>query len=286
MKKFLFTVFIINALIAYSQQDINPDSISTSLDEVVVTADTQVETAQKVILRPTKLEKEHSTNGYALLENMNLPDFNVNVSAKSVSTASGRDVRLLINGVEVDPDELATLAASDIVRIDCQRNPGGRYVGSGAVMNFITVQYDYGGNVYLSADEGFARQYGNYIGMVNYKKNALTMSLTANAKWDRISQLNSADNVYMLDDGILNQSVTPVEGKTRTNSQYVNLKLAHATANHSFDLSLALTRSATPCNFSLENVSYTGLYEFSTETNRRSCERGLSPVLKMHYNLF
>lgn len=286
MKKFLFIVFIITALMAYAQQDINPDSISTSLDEVVVTADTQIETAQKFILRPTKLEKKHSTNGYELLENMNLPDFNVNASAKSVSTLAGRDVRILVNGVEVDSDELATLAASEIVRIDCQRNPGGRYVGSGAVMNFITAQYDYGGNVYLSAEEGFARQYGNYIGMLNYKKNALTLSLTANGKWDRSSQLNNADNVIVLNDGALNQSVAPVEGKTRTNSQYVNFKLAHAKENHSFDVSLALTRSATPGNFSLDNVYYTGLYDFSSETDRQSCERSLSPVLKMHYNLF
>ncbi len=183
---------------AYAQQEVTTDSISNTLDEVVVTADAQIETAKKVILRPTKLEKKHSTNGYTLLENMNLPDFNVNASAKTISTVADRDVRILVNGVEVDPDELATLAASEIVQIDYQRNPGGRYVGSGAVMNFITVQYDYGGNVYLSADEGLARQYGNYIGMVNYKKNALTLTLTANGKWDNFSQLNSADNVFCL----------------------------------------------------------------------------------------
>lgn len=171
----------------FAQQEVSTDFISSTLKEVVVTADAQIETSGKVLLRPTKLEKKHSTNGYTLLENMNLPDFNVNASEKSITTVSGRDVRILVNGVEIDPDELATLAASEIVQIDYQRNPGGRYVGSGAVMNFITVQYDYGGNVYLSADEGLARQYGNYIGMVNYKKNALTLTLTANGRWEHSS---------------------------------------------------------------------------------------------------
>lgn len=271
---------------AYAQQEVSTDSISNTLDEVVVTADAQIETAKKVILRPTKLEKKHSTNGYSLLENMNLPDFNVDASAKSISTATGRDVRILVNGIEVDPDELATLAAAEITQIDYQRNPGGRYVGSGAVMNFITVQYDYGGNVYLSADEGIARQYGNYIGMVNYKKNALTLTLTANGKWDNFSQLNSADNVFMLNDGVLNQSITPIEGNSRTNSQYVNFKLAQASQNHSFDLSLALTRSATPKNHLQDNITYNGLYDFTSTATRNSSERGLSPVMKMHYNLY
>ncbi len=273
-------------VMAFAQQEVTADSIPATLEDVVVTADAQIETPKKVMLRPTGLEKKHSTNGYALLENMNLPDFIVNASAKSISTADGRDVRILVNGVEADPDELATLAASEIIRIDYQRNPGGRYVGSGAVMNFITVRYDYGGNVYLSADEGLARRYGNYIGMVNYKKNALTLTMTANGKWDNFSQLNSADNVFELNDGVLNQSITPVGSKTHTNSQYVNFKLAHAADNHSFDVSLALTRSASPKNILRDNIVYAGLYDFTSEATRQSRERGLQPILKMHYNLF
>ncbi len=286
MKKSLFTISLLLPLLAHAQHDVPTDSISSTLDEVVVTADAQIETAKKVILHPTKLEKENSTNGYTLLENMNLSDFNVNASVHSISTIAGRDVIILINGVEVAPDELATLAASEIVQIDYQRNPGGRYVGSGAVMNFITVQYDYGGNIYLSADEGLYRQYGDYIGMVNYKKNALTLTFTANGKWDTSSQLLSADSRFMLNDGMLCQSITPVEGKTRTDSQYANLKLAHATQNHSFDVSLALTRSATPMHLMQDDIVYTGLYDFTSTATRCSNEHGVSPGLKMHYNLF
>lgn len=203
MKKSLITLALLLPIVAYAQQEIPTDSISNTLDEVVVTADTQIETSRKVILRPTKLEKKHSTNGYTLLENMNLPDFNVNASAQIISTITGRDVRILINGMEVQPDELATLAASEIVQIDYQRNPGGKYVGCGAVINFITVQYDFGGNVYFAADQGLARLYGDYTGMVNYKKNAVTLTFTANGKWDNISQRNSAENIFSLNDGVL-----------------------------------------------------------------------------------
>jgi len=287
MKKYLIAITIALPLTfaAYAQQDAPTDTVTTALDEVVVTADPRIETAGKVILRPTKLEKKHSTNGYTLLANMNLPDFNVNAAEQSISTLTGRDVRILINGVEVQPDELATLAASEIEQIDYQRNPGGRYAGSGAVINFVTVQYDYGGNVYLSADEGLARQYGEYAGMVNYKRNAVTLTLTASGKWNNFSQLNSAENIFVLNDGVLNQSIFPVEGYTHTNSQFVNLKFAHAAGNHSFDIAFALTRSATPQNFLTDNIVYSGLYNFNSTATRCSKEVGLSPVMKMHYNL-
>ena len=96
--------------------------------------------------------------------------------------------------MEVSPDELGTLTASEITQIDYQRNPGGRWAGCGAVINFITEQYDYGGNVYLSADEGLARQYGDYTGMANYKRNAVTLTFTVNGKWENSSVLNSAEN--------------------------------------------------------------------------------------------
>lgn len=287
MKKFIIFILLLSALHTSAQTyDAKPDSLSTTLDEIVVTADSQIETPKKVILRPTKLEKKHSTNGYSLLENMNLPDFNVNTSAHSVFTSSGRSVTLLINGVEIQPDELATLAASEIVQIDYQRNPGGKYVGSGAVINFLTVEYDYGGNVYISADEGLARQYGEYIGMANYKRKAVTLTFTGSGKWGNESRLDSSSNTYKLNDGVLDQSVTPVENRTRTNSQYLNFKFAHATENHSFDIALSLTRSATPKKLVADNVDYSGFYDFKSTAVRTSKETGLSPALKLHYNLY
>ena len=140
MKKFLFTFAMFLPFATYAQQKLKTDSISTTLDEVVVTADSQIETGKKVILYPTKLDKKHSTNGYSLLANLNLPDLNVNPSEQTISTITGKDVKILVNGIEVSPEELGTLAASEIVRIDYQRNPGGRWVGSGAAINFITAQ--------------------------------------------------------------------------------------------------------------------------------------------------
>ena len=286
MKKLFVALLLLSHLLVHAQEEVSTGSNATELDEVVVTADTQIETAKKVILRPTQLEKKHSTNCYALLENMNLPDLNVCASALTISTTTGRDVVILVNGVETQPDELATLAASEIVQIEYKRNPGGRDVGSGAVVNFITGQYDFGGNVYLSAEQGLARLYGDYVGMVNYKKRDVTFTLTTNGKWENTSQLKSAENKIFLNDGVLNQSVVPIENDTRANSQYVNFKFAHATENHTFDIALALTRSAIPRTYMVDKVTYEGLYNFNSTARRSGKEHALSPSLKLHYNVY
>lgn len=286
MKFVSFLAFSLVAFSAYAQTEQSDTIQSQQLQEVVVTADSQIETGKKTILYPTKLDKKHSTNGYQLLANMNLPDFNVNPSEQTITTITGKDVKILVNGIEVSADELGTLAASEITQIDYQRNPGGRWVGSGAVINFITVQYDYGGNLYLSADEGLARQYGDYTGMVNYKRKAVTLTFTANTKWDNNSVLNSADNIVMLNDGPLYQNITPITSKTRSNSQYFKFKFTHAADNHTLDLSALFKRNASPRNLIKDKMTYSGLYDFTSDVGRSSHDRGVLPALGLKYNLF
>lgn len=286
MKKLIIILSTAVSFMAHPQDIASPDSISNTLDEVVATADPRIETAKKVILTPTKMEKRHSTNVYTLLANMNLPDFNVNLSSQAISTITGRDVKTLVNGVEAQPDELATLAASEIVQITYQRNPGGRWAGCGAVINFITARYDYGGNLYLSADEGVARQYGEYTAMVNHKKKAVTLTLTANGKWDNSSQLNSAVNMATLTDGILYQSVNPIRAKTRQNSQYLKFKFNHTAHNHTLDISALLKRNATPENFMADEMAYSGLYDFTSQVTKSSRDHGILPAIGVKYNLF
>lgn len=285
MKYLLFSAILLLPMTVAAKETAPTDSAATDLREVVVNADSRVETSKKVVLHPTEMERKHSTNGYALLSNMNLPDFIIDTGSKSISTTDGRPVRILINGVDAAMDELSTLAASEIERIDYRRNPGGKYVGCGAVINFITERYDYGGNVYISADEGLARQYGDYISMASYKKNAVTLSLTGSAKWDHASELTSAQNHFSLTDGSLSQKVNPISGKKHSGSEFVNFKFAEAQANHSFDAALSLTASSIPMHIIADDIVYDGLYDFTSRAHRSSREKGLSPALKMHYNL-
>ncbi len=55
MKKLLLPLLLALPFMVFAQQEVTTDSISTSLDEVVVTAEAQIETAKQLILRPTKL---------------------------------------------------------------------------------------------------------------------------------------------------------------------------------------------------------------------------------------
>ena len=138
------------------------DSIRTeSLPEIVVNADGQIETAEKAVLLPTMIEKKHSANGFDLLSVMQTVELEVSPRTRSITTHSGREVVLCINGVEVLPEDVATLRSNNIRSIEYIRTPSGKYAGKAGLINFVTVKLEYGGNVYLSAAEGFAYKGGN-----------------------------------------------------------------------------------------------------------------------------
>ena len=100
MKK--LTLLLIVCLMAATIQAQNEnDSIrAEALPEIVVNADGQIEMADKTVLLPTALEKKHSTNGFDLLSVMQTTELEVSPHTRSITTHSGGEVVVCINGME------------------------------------------------------------------------------------------------------------------------------------------------------------------------------------------
>jgi len=256
------------------------------LDEVVVMSSPQIETASKAIWYPSKQEQRYSTNGYQLVDNMNIPDIVSSNHNQSINVLSGQSVQCLINGIEAQSDEVATLAAKDIIRIEFQRTPGGKYVGKGGVMNFITRQYDYGGNIYLSADDGFAYQYGDYLAFANYKRDALTLSVTGSFKWNKEHRLSSSDNIFNLNSGAMRQTILPLDATNKFHNAYGRFKISHTRNNHSFNASVEISANNTPSDSTSSLTSYSGILEQQSISSRHSSMNALSPKLDIDYTVY
>lgn len=121
------------------------------LDEVVVKGNTRIEKAEKSILIPTALEKKHSINGFDLLSVMQIPELDVSSDSQSVSTVTGGEVVVCIDGMEVLQEEMKTLLSKNIQKIEYIRSPSGKYAGKAGLINIITKPKSFGGNVYVSA---------------------------------------------------------------------------------------------------------------------------------------
>ena len=174
------------------------DSTKTEkLPEVVVTADGQIEMSNKALLIPTQLEKKHSTNGFNLLYLMQTPDLEVSARTRSITTHSGGEVVLCINGMEALPEDVASLSAKNIRTIEYIRTPSGKYAGKAGLVNFVTVKMNYGGNVYFSANEGFAYKSGEYLAFADFNKKRYTLSLTVTGDWHRDHSYTEGNDMFV-----------------------------------------------------------------------------------------
>lgn len=287
MKK--LTLLLIVCLMAATIQAQNEnDSIrAEALPEIVVNADGQIEMADKTVLLPTALEKKHSTNGFDLLSVMQTTELEVSPHTRSITTHSGGEVVVCINGMEAQPEDVATLRVKNIRSIEYIRTPSGKYAGKAGLVNFITYKLEYGGNVYLSATEGLFYKMGDYLAFTDFTKKKFTLSLTASGDWAHDHSFSEGNEAFFFADGSTLARVFTSESSLRkTNNQAMRLKLTSTGNRHRLNAYISLTRQATPCEESIMNALYDGRYNGTTQRHISSNSQGIVPTFYANYTLY
>jgi len=130
--------------------EIRLKSSSALLDEVVVKGEKVIQKIDRQLVMPTETQKKASTNGVSLLQHLQFSGLTVNPMTKSIATNDGEAVQLRINGVQATHEEVVALRPEDVVRVEYHEQPGLRYGGAAAVIDYIVKRKESGGNV--SAD--------------------------------------------------------------------------------------------------------------------------------------
>ena len=157
---------------------------SEVLDEVVVEGEKVIQKIDRQLVMPTSAQKRAATNGVSLLQYLQLPNISVNSVEKTIATNYGESVQLRINGVEVTQAEVIAIRPEDIIRVEYYDQPGLRYGGAAAVIDYIVRRIESGGNVSADLTNSVSPLgFGNYqmSGKYHYGKS----SFTALAQWIR-----------------------------------------------------------------------------------------------------
>ncbi|MDE6354773.1 MAG: TonB-dependent receptor [Prevotella sp.] len=121
------------------------------LNEVVVTAATTISKNDRKVIRPPKETINASSNGIDLLRKLQLARISINPLTEEIAIVGGGSVVMCINGVESTSSQISAIRPQDIIRIEYHDNPGVRYTGAAAVIDYITLRHDTGGSVSLDA---------------------------------------------------------------------------------------------------------------------------------------
>ena len=154
------------------------------LDEVVVEGEKVIRKIDRQLVMPTEAQKKASTNGVSLLQHLQLPNLSVHPLTKAISTNYGESVQLRINGVEATQAEVVAIRPADVIRVEVHEQPGLRYGGAAAVVDYIVRRRDSGGNVSADLTNGVSPfGFGNY--QVSGKYHRGKSSFTALVDWSR-----------------------------------------------------------------------------------------------------
>lgn len=146
--------------------------------EVTVEAQSVIQKVDKQVLLPNREQRKASHDGMSLLQNLQIPRIVVNPADNTVKTLANQDVQLRINGIEASNSEVMAINPKDVIRIEYHDQPGVRYNGAAAVINYIVRHRDTGGNLMLNASNGVTMPgWGEYhlSGKVNFGKSSFSL---------------------------------------------------------------------------------------------------------------
>ena len=204
---------------------------SEVLDEVVIKGEKVIQKIDRQLVMPTQTQKKAATNGISLLQHLQLPNLSVNVIEKTIATNYGESVQLRINGVEVTQAEVIAIRPEEVIRVEVHEQPGLRYGGTAAVIDYIVRQRESGGNVSADLTNGvLPLGFGNYqmSGKYHYGKS----SFTALAQWSRRDlewNRENEETFYYPDKVITNRET--VAAPNRIKYDYLNTSLNYNYTN-------------------------------------------------------
>ena len=263
---------------------IEMNEASTELSEVVVEGDAVIQKVDRQILLPNKEQLGASSDGMSLLQNLQIPRIVVNPVENSVKTLANQEVQLRINGIEASNSEVMAINPKDVIRIEYHDQPGVRYNGAAAVINYIVKHRDTGGNLMLNASNGVTMSgWGEYhlSGKVNFGKSSFSL-LTHYSPRDIYWTRTNAETYNFSTGTIENREVGE---PTRFKGNPVNLGLSYNWTNGEKNmLQIALRDNMLfmpQSETNRDSYLYQGTDSFAIHDHESS--KSISPSLDIYY---
>ena len=166
--------------------DVKMELLPVALNGVTVKTEYAMIEPDKLVFIPGKREKNTSHGGADLLLAMGLPTVRVNPVDKSITTNLGDEVSVYIDYMPADRNRLAGMRTQDVRKVEVYENPQDpRFGGARYVVNFIMVQYEYGGYTKFDVWQSLPEPTGDYSvnSKMSYKK--MTYDISAGSHYEK-----------------------------------------------------------------------------------------------------
>ncbi|MWB93175.1 TonB-dependent receptor [Flavobacterium sp. GA093] len=162
----LWILLFLFSLIGYSQNETAKDSVSTQLNEVVISQNKKAFSYQN---GNVKLDVANSI--YNVIPNTldvlsKMPSVQISADKESISIIGKGNPLIYIDNQKVGMNDLNALAVADIKTIEIIQNPSAKYEAEGRAVILITRKFSKKDGFQTSVSEvaSFKKEYNNYLG--------------------------------------------------------------------------------------------------------------------------
>ena len=263
---------------------IEMNEASQELGEVVVESKAVIQKVDRQILLPNKEQMAASSDGVSLLQYLQIPRIVINPVENTIKTLSDEAVQLRINGIEATSEEVMAINPKDVIRIEYHDQPGVRYNGAAAVIDYIVKHRDTGGSLMLNASNGVTMPgWGEYhlSGKVHFGKSSF--SLIGHYSPRDIYWTRTNEETYNFSTGTLENR--EIGEPTRYKLNPVNLGLTYNWTNgekNMLNITLRDFMMFTPhAKTNRDSYLYQGTDSFAIHDHESS--KSISPSLDIYY---
>ena len=283
MRKFIFTFAFLLPLLVQAKQEVKTDSVTTTLDEVVVTAEMVNRFSDHKDYILTRSEKQQFPTAIQAIQT--LPK--IMVSDLTVSSSDGKGVKILINGVPSSSVDLASIPSENISKIKYYSQPPIQYsnMGLGAVINVITKKQT-GGSMMLNTLNAVTTGFGNDVASLKYNWGRSTLGVMYNINYRNYNDRRLDEYIsYSLDGNQYTKSRTGRKSpyayeQHMAELSYSNIKMDDYVFNAKFSLG-ALNRRRSSVQDFVTNRLGTDIWGTASSHDK---DKYLNPSLDLYFN--
>ncbi len=257
---------------------------SEMLNEVVVKANRVTHKIDRQVILPSNRQVQASSNGLALLQNLQIDEIAVNQLEKTVKNLNNKPVQLRINGVEASIPEVVGIRPGDVIRVEYHDSPGLRYGHAEAVIDFIVRHKESGANFNLEVGNGVSRLgWGRYQVGGRYNNGKSSLQILGNINRRNLKWTRENFETYVYPDSVVSNSDIGEPTKAHFNEIFASLTYTYNNGERSLlNISLHNTYNHTP-NSPDDRTSTLnrGNHIYHIASHRRSWEE--IPSLNIYY---
>jgi hypothetical protein len=221
------TILTICSIAAYADEA-NDSIVAEELHEVVIEAPKVVHKSDMDVFYPSSSAVANSKNGVQLVRNLMIPTLSVNDAMGTIKT-SGESVQVRINGREATIDQVKQLLPETIKRVEWMDNPGLKYKGAAAVLNFIVVNPSLGGSFMFDGMQALNCAWGPYSASLKLNNGRSQWGVSTNYKLtNRVGSYRDYNETFTFADGeLLTRTESPLDGYTSDNFGSIQLDYSY-----------------------------------------------------------